>query len=82
MPINLRLLEEMDGGGDSQLLYAPVSMKLYSVICIDTSHYVTFTRTSLEDDSKWLFFDSMAHRRGECYVLLTRRRIHCQDSTL
>ena len=34
------------------------NMQLLSVICIETSHYVCFTRT----DDKWLFHDSMANR--------------------
>ncbi len=33
-------------------------MKLLSVICIETSHYVCFTRKN----DKWLFHDSMADR--------------------
>ena len=33
-------------------------MQLLSVICIETSHYVCFTRTK----DKWLFHDSMANR--------------------
>ena len=33
-------------------------ISLLSVICIETSHYVCFTRT----DEKWLFHDSMANR--------------------
>ncbi len=32
--------------------------ELLSVICIETSHYVCFTR----DDDRWIFFDSMANR--------------------
>ena len=64
MPINLRLLDEMEMENDRELTSTTVTMKLFSVICIDTSHYVSFTRTSLNKDSKWLFFDSMAHRRG------------------
>ena len=37
-------------------------LQLLSVICIETSHYVCFTR--LED--QWLFHDSMADRMCEC----------------
>ena len=33
-------------------------MQLLSVICIETSHYVCFTR----DKDRWLFHDSMANR--------------------
>lgn len=67
MPINLKLLDEMGSSNssvDCQHHGVPVTMRLFSVICIATSHYVTFTRTSLHRDSKWLYFDSMALRQG------------------
>ena len=38
----------------------PVILELMSVVCIEKSHYVCFTR--LEDS--WVFFDSMADRTG------------------
>ena len=38
----------------------PVVLELMSVVCIEKSHYVCFTR--LEDS--WVFFDSMADRTG------------------
>lgn len=38
----------------------PVTLELISVVCIEKSHYVCFTR--LEDS--WVFFDSMADRTG------------------
>ena len=37
-----------------------VKLELMSVVCIEKSHYVCFTR--LED--RWVFFDSMADRTG------------------
>lgn len=37
-------------------------LELLSVLCIETSHYVCFTRDSEE---RWLFFDSMANRVRE-----------------
>ncbi|MFH4978414.1 hypothetical protein AB6A40_005123 [Gnathostoma spinigerum] len=37
-------------------------MQLSAVICIETSHYVSFVRTNSSND--WLFFDSMADRCG------------------
>ena len=40
------------------------NMKLLSVICIETSHYVCFTHC----DGQWLFHDSMADRM--CELLL------------
>ena len=33
-------------------------LELLSVICIETSHYVCFTRS----EERWIFFDSMANR--------------------
>ncbi|KAM7320338.1 hypothetical protein ACRRTK_020781 [Alexandromys fortis] len=38
-------------------------MELFAVLCIETSHYVAFVKYG-EDDSAWLFFDSMADRDG------------------
>ena len=40
-------------------------MELFAVVCIETSHYVTFTKTGSGIDSPWVFFDSMADRKGE-----------------
>ena len=37
-----------------------ITLELMSVVCIEKSHYVCFTR--FEDD--WVFFDSMADRTG------------------
>lgn len=39
-------------------LMAIAEFDLLSVICIETSHYVCFTR----QENKWIFFDSMASR--------------------
>ena len=36
-------------------------LQLLSVLCIETSHYVCFTRS----DERWVFMDSMADRVGE-----------------
>lgn len=49
---------KLDEGGDLELL---------SVLCIETSHYVCFTRDS---EGRWLFFDSMANRVCECLLNL------------
>ena len=41
------------------------SLDLLSVICIETSHYVCFTKEPSDDPRKppkWIFFDSMANR--------------------
>ena len=41
-------------------------LDLLSVICIETSHYVCFTRDPRDDtERKWIFFDSMADRKCE-----------------
>ena len=41
-----------------------VYMELFAVVCIETSHYVTFTRCGSGADATWCFFDSMADRKG------------------
>ncbi|TMS19367.1 Ubiquitin carboxyl-terminal hydrolase CYLD [Larimichthys crocea] len=46
---------------------SPVSrqtMQLFAVLCIHTSHYVSFVKYS-PDPHSWLFFDSMADRCGD-----------------
>lgn len=40
-------------------------MELFAVICIETSHYVSFVKCGSGLDSPWVFFDSMADRKGE-----------------
>ena len=45
-----------DAGGVNEL-------DLLSVICIETSHYICFTRS----EDRWVFFDSMADRVSECH---------------
>ena len=42
-----------------------VYVELFAVVCIETSHYVTFTRCGSGADATWCFFDSMADRKGE-----------------
>ena len=45
------------------------TLDLLSVICIETSHYVCFTKEPSDDPSKpprWIFFDSMANRVCKC----------------
>lgn len=39
-------------------------MELFAVVCIETSHYVTFAKCGPDTDSPWCFFDSMADRTG------------------
>ena len=45
-------------GGD------PGRLRLLSVLCIETSHYVCFTRVQGSGTNEWVFFDSMADRPG------------------
>lgn len=39
-------------------------MELFAVLCIETSHYVSFVKYGPENEH-WMFFDSMADRHGE-----------------
>ena len=44
----------------------PLEMELFAVVCIETSHYVAFTKCeNNEGEWRWCFFDSMADRKGE-----------------
>ena len=45
-------------------------LQLLSVLCIETSHYVCFTRVTGSGKDEWVFFDSMAERPGN-YVFST-----------
>ena len=40
-------------------------MELFAVVCIETSHYVSFVKCGTGPDAPWCFFDSMADREGE-----------------
>lgn len=44
-------------------------MELFAVVCIQTSHYVSFVKTGKGRDAKWIFFDSMADRMGMWVVV-------------
>ena len=52
-----------------------IYMELVAVICIETSHYVSFVRCGDTPQSPWCFFDSMADRKGggtnKIFILLT-----------
>ena len=64
MPINLRLFEETSGDSNTSVR-SPATLRLFAVLCIDTSHYVAFTSTNAHDDNaQWVMFDSMADRQG------------------
>lgn len=39
-------------------------MQLFAVLCIQTSHYVSFVKYG-PDPRSWIFFDSMADRFGK-----------------
>ena len=43
------------------------TLALYAVVCIQTSHYVTFVKCGSGPEAPWLFFDSMADRIGETH---------------
>ena len=47
-------------------------LDLLSVICIETSHYVCFTRDS--NTGTWIFFDSMANRVCKWLTICYQRR--------
>ena len=40
-------------------------MELVAVVCIETSHYVSFVRCGDSPRAPWGFFDSMADRQGK-----------------
>lgn len=39
-------------------------LELFAVLCIETSHYVSFIKHG-PNSQDWIFFDSMADRQGE-----------------
>ena len=43
-------------------------LELFAVVCIQTSHYVTFAKCGEVPDDKWVFFDSMADRIGKGFL--------------
>jgi len=45
------------------------TLQLLSVLCIETSHYVCFTRIMEPEKDEWVFFDSMAERPGKIIFL-------------
>lgn len=40
------------------------TLELFAVVCIKTSHYVTFAKCGETPNDRWVFFDSMADRVG------------------
>ena len=51
--------------GNSECANRRLFMELFAVVCIETSHYVTFVKSGLGPDAPWCFFDSMADRKGK-----------------
>lgn len=43
-------------------------LELFAVLCIETSHYVSFVKHGPKA-TDWIFFDSMADRKGKQHVL-------------
>jgi len=58
------LIGKPQGWTDAKLI-PRVFMELVAVLCIETSHYVSFVRCGDTASSPWCFFDSMADRKGE-----------------
>lgn len=50
-------------------------LELFAVLCIETSHYVSFIKYG-PNSQDWIFFDSMADRQGE-WPAFTRDLITC-----
>ncbi|KAI8790460.1 ubiquitin carboxyl-terminal hydrolase CYLD [Biomphalaria glabrata] len=58
-------LSEGQKGSDDTIVLRREIMELFAVICIQTSHYVTFVKCGSGKRAPWVFFDSMADRMGE-----------------
>lgn len=54
-------------------------MELFAVICIETSHYVTFVKCGIGHEAPWCFFDSMADRKGERNGYNIPEMVACPD---
>jgi len=55
----LDITDVVDGAKDKE---GKIFMNLFAVLCIETSHYISFVRCGRRPDSDWCFFDSMADR--------------------
>lgn len=55
----------------------PVTMELFAVMCIATSHYVSYVKCGDGDNETWIYFDSMADRVGKLTVT-----VNCLDDCL
>ena len=67
-PTRLRVPEEFRSRSSRGSQQVPrEKMELFAVLCIETSHYVSFVKYGPENEH-WMFFDSMADRHGEVVV--------------
>ncbi|XP_064416476.1 ubiquitin carboxyl-terminal hydrolase CYLD [Latimeria chalumnae] len=62
-PRNLLLPKELQDCNEFPGSIPHQTMELSAVLCIETSHYVAFVKYG-PADTDWLFFDSMADRKG------------------
>ncbi|KAI5614619.1 ubiquitin carboxyl-terminal hydrolase CYLD-like, partial [Silurus asotus] len=68
-PTPLRLPEGFPpshSSGSLSLTPPREKLELFAVLCIETSHYVSFVKHGPKK-TDWIFFDSMADREGETY---------------
>lgn len=64
-PTRLRVPEEFQCRSPQGSQRVPrEKMELFAVLCIETSHYVSFVKYGPENEH-WMFFDSMADRHGD-----------------
>lgn len=47
-----------------EMIPTRIYMELFAVVCIATSHYVSFVKAGPGPNPPWCFFDSMADRIG------------------
>ncbi|XP_074842680.1 ubiquitin carboxyl-terminal hydrolase CYLD-like [Carettochelys insculpta] len=64
-PTKLHVPQEFEVRSHMGSLRVPrEKMELFAVLCIETSHYVSFVKYGPEKEN-WMFFDSMADRHGD-----------------
>ncbi|XP_043462906.1 ubiquitin carboxyl-terminal hydrolase CYLD [Leptopilina heterotoma] len=54
-------------------------LELFAVVCIETSHYVSFVKCGPGSEAPWCFFDSMADRKGEQNGYNIPEMVPCPD---
>ncbi|KAL7302139.1 hypothetical protein TKK_0005362 [Trichogramma kaykai] len=54
-------------------------LELLAVVCIETSHYVSFVKCGSGFEAPWCFFDSMADRKGEQNGYNIPEMVPCPD---